>query len=37
MRLLEQDRVRGIILVAACHTDLGDEHEKASEYYNRPW
>lgn len=37
MRLLEKDKVRGIILVAACHTDLGDENETASEYYNRPW
>jgi predicted alpha/beta hydrolase family esterase len=37
MRLLEQDKVRGIILVAACHTDLDNEGERASEYYNRPW
>jgi predicted alpha/beta hydrolase family esterase len=37
MRLLEKDKVRGVILVAACHTDLGDENERASEYYNRPW
>lgn len=37
MRLLEKDKVRGIILVAACHTDLGSEDERASEYYNRPW
>ncbi|CAF1300558.1 unnamed protein product [Adineta steineri] len=37
MRLLEKDKVRGVILVAACHTDLGDEGEKESEYYNRPW
>ena len=37
MRLTEKDKVRGMILVAACHTDLGDENERASEYYNRPW
>jgi predicted alpha/beta hydrolase family esterase len=37
MRLLEKDKVLGVILVAACHTDLGDENERASEYYNRPW
>ncbi|CAF0840489.1 unnamed protein product [Adineta ricciae] len=37
MRLIEHDKVRGVILVAACHTDLGNEDEKASEYYNRPW
>jgi predicted alpha/beta hydrolase family esterase len=37
MRLVEKDKVQGIILVAACHTDLGNENERASEYYNRPW
>ena len=37
MRLLEKDRVRGVILVAACHTDLGDANERASEYFDRPW
>ena len=41
MRLLESDKVdgplRGAILVAAAHTDLGDEWEAQSEYFNRPW
>ena len=37
MRLIEKEKVRGLILVAACHTDLGCEKERASEYYNRPW
>lgn len=40
MRLLENDSVaklRGAILVAAAHTDLGDECERLSEYFNRPW
>ena len=37
MRLLENDKVLGVVLVAACHTDLDDDNEKASEYYNRPW
>ena len=37
LRLLENDEVLGVVLVAACHTDLGDDNEKASEYYNRPW
>jgi predicted alpha/beta hydrolase family esterase len=37
MRLIEKEKVRGVILVAACHTDLSDENEKASEYYDRPW
>jgi len=40
MRMLEDkeiDKVRGVILVAAAYTDLGDEWEAASEYFNRPW
>lgn len=37
MRYAETYKVKGIILVSACHTDLGDENEKASGYYNRPW
>lgn len=37
MRILEKDKVRGAILVAAAYTDLGDENERASEYFNRPW
>ncbi|KAH9155330.1 hypothetical protein AeRB84_002696 [Aphanomyces euteiches] len=27
----------GLVLVSACVTDLGDENERASGYYNRPW
>lgn len=39
MRLLENHdvKLRGAILVAAAHTDLGDEGERLSEYFNRPW
>lgn len=37
MRLAEKEKIRGMILVAACHTDLGSETERESEYYNRPW
>lgn len=37
MRLLEETKVMGCILVAAAHTDLGDENERASGYFNRPW
>ena len=37
MRYAEQYKVRGIILVSACVTDLGDENERESGYYNRPW
>lgn len=37
MRIIEKDKVHGVILVAACHTDLGSKIEKASEYFDRPW
>lgn len=37
MRFAEQYKVKGIILVSACVTDLGDENERASGYYSRPW
>ena len=44
MRLLEQygndegtEPIRACILVAAANTDLDDEDERASEYFNRPW
>ena len=37
MRLLENTRLFGAILVSAAHTDVGDENERASGYFNRPW
>lgn len=37
MRLLETTKLRGVVLVATCHTDLGDENEKASGYFDRVW
>ena len=37
LRLLEQQKVLGAIIVSAAHTDLGDENERASGYFNRPW
>lgn len=37
MRLLEENKLKGAILVSACHTDLGEENERASGYYSRPW
>jgi len=37
MRLLETDKIAGVCLVAACHTDLGEASEAVSGYYNRPW
>ncbi|KAG9409495.1 putative hydrolase rbbp9 [Aphanomyces cochlioides] len=37
MRYAETTKVAGLVLVSACVTDLGDENERASRYYNRPW
>lgn len=37
MRFSEKYKVKGIIVVSACVTDLGDENERASGYYDRPW
>ena len=33
LRLLEDHRLRGAVLVSSCHTDLGDAGERASGYY----
>ncbi len=37
MRYAEANKILGSILVGACHTDLGDENEKQSHYYDDPW
>lgn len=37
MRYAEKYAVHGIILVSACVTDLEDETERQSGYYNRSW
>jgi len=37
MRLCEDTKVKGIVLVSACHSDGGMESEAISGYYNRPW
>ncbi len=37
MRYAETHKILGSVLVAVCHTDLGDENEKASGYFNTPW
>lgn len=37
LRLLESSRLLGLVLVSACFTDLGDEGERLSGYYSRPW
>jgi len=37
MRLLENNKLFGAVLVSACHTDLGEPSERAAGYYSRPW
>ena len=37
LRILEETKLLGCVLVAACYTDLGDKGERLSGYYNRPW
>src|SRR6266403_6134272 len=37
MRFAEKNRILGSVLVGVCYTDLDDEKEKISGYYNRPW
>ncbi len=37
MRFAEKNKIYGSILVGACYTDLGDETEKKSGYFDNPW
>ncbi|KAG0223099.1 putative hydrolase rbbp9, partial [Actinomortierella wolfii] len=37
LRYAETRKVKGIVLVSAYDSDLGDEMEKASGYFDRPW
>lgn len=37
MRFAEKNKILGSVLVSACYTDLGDEMERKSGYYNHPW
>jgi len=37
MRYAESNMIRGSILISPCYTDLGDELEKQSGYYEDPW
>ncbi|XP_028676577.1 serine hydrolase RBBP9 [Erpetoichthys calabaricus] len=37
MRYVESHKVHAIILVSAYTSDLGDENERESGYFNRPW
>ena len=37
MRLMEETKLLGCVLVAAYYSDLESEHEAASGYFSRPW
>lgn len=37
MRYAEANKLRGSVLISPCYTDLGDELEKQSGYYDAPW
>lgn len=37
LRYLENHKVNGAVLVGVCYTDLGDEKEKASHYFDESW
>ncbi|CAO3564657.1 unnamed protein product [Mortierella alpina] len=37
MRYVESRKVKGVVLVSAYHSDLGDPSERESGYFNRPW
>lgn len=37
MRYAEKHRVRGLVLVGAYHSDLDNELERGSGYFDRPW
>jgi len=37
LRFAEKNKILGTVLVGAYYTDLGDENEKKSGYFNNPW
>lgn len=37
MRYAEENKILGSILISPCYTDLNDELEKQSGYYDKPW
>ncbi|KAF9112877.1 putative hydrolase rbbp9 [Mortierella sp. AM989] len=37
MRYIETRKVKGVVLVSAYHSDLGDASEREAGYFNRPW
>ena len=37
MRYAEENKIKGSVLVSPSYTDLGDDLEKQSGYYDKPW
>jgi predicted alpha/beta hydrolase family esterase len=37
MRYAEHHKIKASVLIGACYTDLDDDIEKASGYYDAPW
>jgi predicted alpha/beta hydrolase family esterase len=37
MRYAETHKIKGSVLISPCYTDLDDDLEKQSGYYNNPW
>jgi predicted alpha/beta hydrolase family esterase len=37
MRYAESNKIKGSVLISPCYTDLGDELEKQSGYYDKQW
>ncbi|KAI1319097.1 putative hydrolase rbbp9 [Mortierella claussenii] len=37
LRYIESRKVKGVVLVSAYHSDLGDVSEREAGYFNRPW
>lgn len=37
MRYAETNKIKGSVLISPCYTDLGDDLEKQSGYYDNPW
>jgi uncharacterized protein len=37
MHYAERYPILGSVLIGVCHTDLGDDLERASGYYDAPW
>ncbi len=37
MRYAEDNKILGSVLISPCYTDLNDDMEKQSGYYDKPW